>query len=99
MTTTNYGPQFTENQRHVQTTRPIILQPNIAQSATIRTLTRRTQLICDSPDTLRHENDYLQRVFDKNNYNSDFINLKTYKDSERNETNNPTTTTAKVRLR
>ena len=71
--------------------------PTSHKATTIRTLlTRRAQLICDSPDTLRHENDYLQRDLDKSNYNSDFIKLNTYKDNERNETNNPTTTTATI---
>ena len=58
-------------------------------------MTRRAQLICDSPNALQDENDYFQRVFHKNNYNSDFIKLNTYKNTdEHNETNNPTTVTA-----
>ena len=70
--------------------------PTSHKATTIRTLTKRAQLIYDSPDALCHKNDYLQHVFDKNNYNSDFIKLNTYKDNERNETNNPTTTTAMI---
>ena len=54
-------------------------------------LTRRAQLICDSPEALHNENKYLQHVFRKNNYNSGFI-----KDHETNKTSNPTTTTAMI---
>ena len=70
--------------------------PTSHKATTIKTLTRRAQLICDSPDALRNENEYLQHVFRKNNYNSDFIKLNTYKDHEINETSNPTTTTATI---
>ena len=38
-----------------------------------------------SPDALQNENEHLQRVFHKNNYNSDFIKLNTYKNNEHNE--------------
>ena len=68
--------------------------PTSHKATTIKTLTRRAQLICNLPDALRNENEYLQHVFRKNNYNSDFIKLNTYKDHEINETSNPTTTTA-----
>ena len=34
---------------------------------------RRAQLVCDTPNSLRNENKYLERVFLKNNYNADFI--------------------------
>ena len=57
---------------------------------------RRAQLICDSPNALRNENDYLQRVFHKNNYKPDFVKLDTYKNNEFNETNNLTTVTATI---
>ena len=70
--------------------------PTSHKTTTIKTLTRRTQLIRDSPDALRFENEYLQHVFRKNNYNSDFIKLNTHKDHEINETNNLTTTTATI---
>ena len=66
------------------------------KDTTIKTLTRRAQLICDSPNALRNENDYLQRVFHKNNYKPDFVKLNTYKNNELNETNNPTTVTATI---
>ena len=36
-------------------------------------MTRRAQLVCDSPDSLQDETDYLNNVFDKNNYNTDFV--------------------------
>ena len=66
------------------------------KDTTIKTLTRRAQLICDSPNALRNESDYLQRVFHKNNYKPDFVKLNTYKNNELNETNNPTTVTATI---
>ena len=34
------------------------------------------ELVCDTPDSLRDENRYLERVFHKNNYNADFITVK-----------------------
>ena len=49
--------------------------PTSHKATTIRTLTRCAKLICDSPDALRHENDYLQHVFDENNYNLTLSNL------------------------
>ena len=70
--------------------------PTSHKATTIKTLTRHAQLICDSPDALPNENEYLQHVFRKNNYNSDFIKLNTYKDHEINETSHPTTTTATI---
>ena len=66
------------------------------KDTTIKTLTRRAQLICDSPNALRNESDYLQRVFHKNNYKPDFVKLNTYKNNELNETDNPTTVTATI---
>ena len=70
--------------------------PTSHKATTIKTLTRRAQLICDSPDALRNKIKYLQHVFRKNYYNSDFIKLSTRKDREINETNNPTTATATI---
>ena len=86
MTTTNYGLQFKENPR-IRTD---------YWTTTIKTLTRRAQLICDSPNALRNESDYLQRVFHKNNYKPDFVKLNTYKNNELNETDNSTTVTATI---
>ena len=37
------------------------------KAITIKTLATRAQLICDSTDVLRNENEYLQHVFCKNN--------------------------------
>ena len=49
---------------------------------TIRTLTRRAQLVCDSPDSLTDEIKYLDNVFTKNNYSKDFSRHNTYRNSE-----------------
>ena len=37
--------------------------PTSYKATTIRTLTKRAQLVCDSPDTLQDENYYLNNVF------------------------------------
>ena len=65
--------------------------PTSHKATTIRTLTRRAQLVCDTPDSLRDENRYLERVFHKNNYNADFIKQTFYRPTEADATNrNPT---------
>ena len=45
--------------------------PTSHKATTIRTLTRRAQPV--SPDSLQDETDYLNNVFSKNNYNTDFV--------------------------
>ena len=52
--------------------------PTSHKATTIRTLTRRAQLVCDSPDSLQDETDYLNNVFSKNNYNTDFVRRNTH---------------------
>ena len=65
--------------------------PTSHKATTIRTLTRRAQLVCDTPDSLRDENRYLERVFHKNKYNADFIKRNIYRPTEADATNrNPT---------
>jgi len=52
------------------------------------------QLVCDTPDSLRDENRYLERVFHKNDYNADFIGRNIYRSTEADATNrNPTPVT------
>ena len=61
----------------------------------VLTLTRRAQLVCNTPDSLSHENKYVRRVFDKNNYKDDFIRRIAHRPTETTETNansTPTTT-------
>ena len=72
--------------------------PTSHKATTIRTLTRRAQLVCDSPDSLTDEIKYLDNVFNKNNYNRDFIRHNTYRNSEPNATNTNATpvTTATI---
>ena len=41
---------------------------------TIKTLTRRAQLVCDTPNNLRDENIYHELVFQKNSYNLTLLN-------------------------
>ena len=65
--------------------------PTSHKATTIKTLTRRAQLVCDTPDSLRDENLYLDRVFHKSNYNADFIRRNIYRLTEADVTNrNPT---------
>ena len=72
--------------------------PTSHKATTIRTLPRRAQLVCDSPDSLTDEIKYLDNVFNKNNYNRDFIRQNTYRNSEPNATNTNVTpvTTATI---
>ena len=64
--------------------------PTSHKATTIRTLTRRAQLVCDSPDNLQDETDYLN-VFSKNNYNTDFVRQNTHSNTDSNTQTNSTT--------
>ena len=69
--------------------------PTSHKATTIKTLTRRARLVCNTPDSLSDENKYIRRVFDKNNYKDDFIRRNTHRPTETTETNAnsiPTTT-------
>ena len=62
--------------------------PTCHKATTIRTLTRRAQLVCDSPDSLQDETDYLNNVFSKNNYNTDFVRRNTHSNTDSNTQTN-----------
>ena len=62
---------------------------------TVRTLTRRAQIVCDSDDSLTDEIKHLNTVFTKNNYNTDFIERNTYI-RPNDSANNSYTTTATI---
>ena len=70
--------------------------PTSHKATTIRTLTRRAQLVCDSLDSLQDETDYLNNVFSKNNYNTDTdVRRKTHSNTDSNtQTNSGPVTTA-----
>ena len=70
--------------------------PTSYKATTIRTLTRRAQLVCDSTDSLTDESKYLDNVFSKNNYNPDFVKRNVYKNNEPNTTNAKPVTTATI---
>ena len=72
--------------------------PTSHKATTIQTLTRRAQLVCDSPDSLADENNYLDNVFNKNNYNKDFVRRNTYKNTGPNVTNNNATPVTTVTI-
>ena len=61
--------------------------PTSHKATTMMTLTRRAQLVCDTPDSIRDENKYLERVFMKNNYNADFIRRNNYRPTNADATN------------
>ena len=65
--------------------------PTSHKATTIQTLTRRAQLVCDSPDSLADENN-------KNNYNKDFVRRNTYKNTGPNVTNNNATPVTTVTI-
>ena len=62
--------------------------PTSHKATTIRTLTRRAQLVCDSPGSLQDETDYLNNVFRKNNYNTDFVKQNTHSNTDSNTQTN-----------
>ena len=48
------------------------------KATTLRTLTRRAQIVFDSHDSLTDETKHLNTVFIKDNYSTDFIERNTY---------------------
>ena len=71
--------------------------PTSNKVTTIGTLTRRAQLVCDSPDSLQDETDYLNNVFSKNNYNTDFVRQNTHNNTDSHtQTNSGPVTTATI---
>ena len=71
--------------------------PTSRKATTIRTLTRRAKLVCDSPDSLQDGSDYLNNVFSKNNYNMDFVRRNTHSNTDSNtQTNSGPVTTATI---
>ena len=69
--------------------------PTSHKATTVRTLTRRAQIVCDSDDSLTDEIKHLNIVFTKNNYNTDFIERNTYI-RPNDSSNNAYTTTATI---
>ena len=71
--------------------------PTSHKATTIKTLTRRAQLVCDSQDKLHDEYEYLQSVFDKNNYDADFVRRNIHKNKQPTDrTDNKPTATATI---
>jgi len=48
------------------------------KTATVRTLSRRAQVFCDSPDSVTDEIKYSEMAFMKKNLSKDFIRRNTY---------------------
>ena len=59
--------------------------PTSHRAATVRTLTRRAQIICDSTDSLCDENEHLRQIFHKNDYSDEFIDTNKYKHDKQND--------------
>ena len=75
--------------------------PTSHKATTIRTLTRRAQLVYDSPDSLQVETGYLNNVFSTNNYNTDFVRRNTHSNTNSNTQTNVISgpvTTATIRI-
>ena len=77
--TINDNLQKTDTYRPI--TRPVIVQPYL------RTLTRRAQLLCDSPNSLQDKIYYLN-VFNKSYYNTDFVRRNTHCNTDSNTQTN-----------
>ena len=70
---------------------------NKIKPTTIWTLTRRAQLVYDSPDSLQDETDNLNNVFSKNNYDTDFVRRNIHSNTDSNtQTNSGPVTTATI---
>ena len=59
--------------------------PTSHRATTVRTLTRRAQIICDSTDSLCDENEHLRQIFHKNDYSDKFIDTNKYKHDKQND--------------
>ena len=57
--------------------------PTSHRATTVRTPTRRAQIICDSTDSPRDENEHLRQIFHKNDYSDEFIDTNKYKQKNR----------------
>ena len=87
--------QYTEKPTHTdRLLNESSYNPTSHKATTIKTLTRRAQLVCDTPDSLSGENRYLDRVFNKTNYNTDFIRPNTHSTTDTTETNRDSTSVA-----
>ena len=79
--------------------------PTSHRATMVRTLTRPAQIICDSADNLRDENEQLRQIFNKNDYSDEFIDTNNYKQNKQNdecantETKNELTTVSKPYIR
>ena len=56
----------------------LLTVPDVSTTCMVWNLTRRAQLVFDSPDSLQDETDYLNKVLSKNNYNTDFVLRNTH---------------------
>ena len=66
--------------------------PTSHRATTVRTMTTRAQIVCDSDNSLTDEIKQLNTVFIKDNYNTDFIERNTYIRPNDSSNNSCTTT-------
>ena len=52
--------------------------PTSHKATTVRTLTRRAQVVCNSHDSFADKTKHLNTIFIKNNYSTNFIKCNTY---------------------
>ena len=91
VTRDNNGLRTTIYRKPTHTDRLLVqssYNPTFHKVSTLRILTRRAQLVCDSPDRPQNETDYLNNVFSKNNYNKDFVRRKTHSNRDSNTQTN-----------
>ena len=88
-------PLFTRNQHADRLLDQTSYNPTSHKATTVRTLTRRAQVVYDSRDSLTDETKHLNTVFIKNNYRTDFIKRNTYV-RPNDSSNNSYTTTATI---
>ena len=62
--------------------------PTSYKATTIQTLARQAQLVCDSPDSLQEETNYVDNVLSKNNYNTDFVRQNAHSNTDSNTQTN-----------
>ena len=56
--------------------------PTSHKVTTILTLTRRAPLVCDTPESLLDETNYINNVFSKKNYDTDFVRRNTHNNTD-----------------
>ena len=59
-----------------------MVQPDLSQGYYYYETSATVHVVCDSADSLQYETDYLNNVFSKNNYNTDFVRWNTLSNTD-----------------